>query len=57
MQENIRGRGSARHGRASVEHIVHTTHDAGIDASLPEAVLEIFKRGWPMAVAGTALPA
>ena len=45
MQENIRGRGSARHGRPSVEHIVHTTHDAGIDASLPEAVLEIFKRG------------
>ena len=36
MQENIRGRGSARHGRASVEHIVHTTHDAGIDASLPK---------------------
>jgi 3-hydroxyisobutyrate dehydrogenase-like beta-hydroxyacid dehydrogenase len=32
-------------GVASVEHIVHTTHDAGIDASLPEAVLEIFKRG------------
>lgn len=32
-------------GAASVEHIVHTTHDAGIDASLPEAVLEIFKRG------------
>ncbi|MEC0201564.1 NAD(P)-binding domain-containing protein [Paenibacillus lautus] len=32
-------------GVASVEHIVHTTHDAGVDASLPEAVLEIFKRG------------
>ncbi|MBY0158519.1 NAD(P)-dependent oxidoreductase [Paenibacillus lautus] len=32
-------------GAASVEHIVHTTHDAGVDASLPEAVLQIFKRG------------
>ncbi|SEK96578.1 3-hydroxyisobutyrate dehydrogenase [Paenibacillus sp. cl141a] len=32
-------------GAASVEHIVHTTHDAGVDVSLPEAVLQIFKRG------------
>ncbi|MFD0693307.1 NAD(P)-dependent oxidoreductase [Paenibacillus sp. GCM10027628] len=32
-------------GVASVEHVVHTTSDAGIDTSLPAAVLEIFKRG------------
>ncbi|MCT2592516.1 NAD(P)-binding domain-containing protein [Streptomyces sp. N2-109] len=32
-------------GVASVDHIVHTTKDAGIDAALPEAVLEIFRRG------------
>lgn len=32
-------------GVASVEHIIHTTNDAGIDTSLPAAVLEIFKRG------------
>jgi len=32
-------------GVASVDHILHTTKDAGIDASLPAAVLEVFKRG------------
>ncbi|WP_127591714.1 NAD(P)-dependent oxidoreductase [Paenibacillus lautus] len=32
-------------GAASVEHIVHTAHDSGVDTSLPAAVLEIFKRG------------
>jgi len=32
-------------GVASVDHIVHTSKDAGIDASLPAAVLEVFKRG------------
>jgi 3-hydroxyisobutyrate dehydrogenase-like beta-hydroxyacid dehydrogenase len=30
---------------ASIDHVVHTTEDAGIDASLPAAVLEIFRRG------------
>ena len=32
-------------GLASVEHVVHTTKDAGIDTALPAAVMEIFKRG------------
>ncbi|MGG3572619.1 NAD(P)-binding domain-containing protein [Bacillus gobiensis] len=32
-------------GLASVEHIVHATKDAGIDISLPAAILEVFKRG------------
>ncbi|MEC0213854.1 NAD(P)-dependent oxidoreductase [Paenibacillus ehimensis] len=32
-------------GLASVEHVVHTTKDAGIDIAFPAAVLEIFKRG------------
>ncbi|MHA7961219.1 NAD(P)-dependent oxidoreductase [Streptomyces sp. L500] len=32
-------------GLASVEHVVETTHDSGVDASLPAAVLEIFRRG------------
>ncbi|WP_329110204.1 NAD(P)-binding domain-containing protein [Micromonospora sp. NBC_01699] len=32
-------------GTASVDHVVHTTRDAGIDAALPSAVLEIFRRG------------
>lgn len=32
-------------GFASVEHVFHTTKEAGVDTSLPSAVLEIFKRG------------
>jgi 3-hydroxyisobutyrate dehydrogenase-like beta-hydroxyacid dehydrogenase len=32
-------------GVASVEHVLHTTEEAGVDASLPAAVLELFKRG------------
>ncbi|MFC8080373.1 NAD(P)-dependent oxidoreductase [Streptomyces sp. NPDC057307] len=32
-------------GVASVDHVVHTSKDAGVDASLPEAVLAIFERG------------
>jgi 3-hydroxyisobutyrate dehydrogenase-like beta-hydroxyacid dehydrogenase len=32
-------------GLASVEHVVHTTEEAGIDITLPAAVLKIFKRG------------
>ncbi|MEJ3748829.1 NAD(P)-binding domain-containing protein [Actinomycetes bacterium KLBMP 9797] len=32
-------------GVASIEHVVHTTRDAGIDPALPGAVLEIFRRG------------
>jgi 3-hydroxyisobutyrate dehydrogenase-like beta-hydroxyacid dehydrogenase len=32
-------------GVASVEHVVHTTKDAGIDPSFPNAVLKIFKQG------------
>ncbi|WP_275983437.1 NAD(P)-dependent oxidoreductase [Paenibacillus hamazuiensis] len=32
-------------GVASVDHVVHTTKDSGIDASLPAAVLQVFKRG------------
>lgn len=32
-------------GLASVEHVVQTSNEAGIDASLPAAVLDVFKRG------------
>jgi 3-hydroxyisobutyrate dehydrogenase-like beta-hydroxyacid dehydrogenase len=32
-------------GMASVEHIVRATEDAGIDATLPAALREIFRRG------------
>ncbi|MBX4148164.1 MULTISPECIES: NAD(P)-binding domain-containing protein [Paenibacillus] len=32
-------------GLASVEHVVQTSKEAGIDPSLPTAVLEVFKRG------------
>ncbi|MDQ0060517.1 NAD(P)-dependent oxidoreductase [Paenibacillus harenae] len=32
-------------GLASIEHVVHTSKEAGIDASLPAAVLDVFKRG------------
>lgn len=39
-------------GVASVEHVVHTTKEAGIDTSLPAAVLEVFKRGMANGYAG-----
>ncbi|MFD7522110.1 NAD(P)-dependent oxidoreductase [Paenibacillus chitinolyticus] len=39
-------------GYASVEHVVHTTEDAGIDIALPSAVLDIFKRGMEKGHAG-----
>lgn len=32
-------------GLASVEHVVQTSNEAGIDASLPAAVLDVLKRG------------
>ncbi|MET8829845.1 NAD(P)-binding domain-containing protein [Streptomyces sp. NPDC004610] len=32
-------------GVASVDHVVRTAEDAGVDATLPGAVLEIFRRG------------
>jgi 3-hydroxyisobutyrate dehydrogenase-like beta-hydroxyacid dehydrogenase len=32
-------------GVASVEHVAHTTRDSGIDSALPDAMLEIFRRG------------
>nr|WP_245600157.1 hypothetical protein [Paenibacillus harenae] len=32
-------------GLASIEHVVHTSKEAGVDTSLPTAVLDIFKRG------------
>lgn len=32
-------------GVASVDHVVQTAKDAGVDAALPAAVLEIFRRG------------
>lgn len=30
---------------ASMDHVVHTTRDSGVDAALPAAVLEAFRRG------------
>jgi len=41
-------------GAASVDHIVHTSKDAGIDTSLPAAVLEVFKRGMAIGQAGNS---
>ncbi|MFE0777663.1 NAD(P)-dependent oxidoreductase [Streptomyces sp. NPDC058861] len=32
-------------GAASVDHVLQTARDAGVDTSLPTAVLEIFRRG------------
>ncbi|WP_214414562.1 NAD(P)-dependent oxidoreductase [Sphaerisporangium fuscum] len=32
-------------GVASVEHVLHTTEDAGVDPALPAAVLDVFRRG------------
>ncbi|MDT0342291.1 NAD(P)-dependent oxidoreductase [Streptomyces litchfieldiae] len=32
-------------GAASVDHVVHTARDAGVDTALPEAVLAVFRRG------------
>ncbi|MFC9973318.1 NAD(P)-dependent oxidoreductase [Spirillospora sp. NPDC127200] len=32
-------------GVASIDHVVRAAEDAGVDASLPAAVLEVFKRG------------
>ncbi|WP_184574009.1 NAD(P)-dependent oxidoreductase [Streptomyces zagrosensis] len=32
-------------GVASIDHVVHTATDAGVDATLPAAVLEVFRRG------------
>ncbi|NGO70189.1 NAD(P)-dependent oxidoreductase [Streptomyces boncukensis] len=32
-------------GTASVEHVLHTTRDAGVDTALPEALLGVFRRG------------
>ncbi|NYI05856.1 NAD(P)-dependent oxidoreductase [Allostreptomyces psammosilenae] len=32
-------------GVASIEHVVHTAEDSGVDPSLPAAVLEVFRRG------------
>ncbi|MEN8656045.1 NAD(P)-binding domain-containing protein [Streptomyces sp. 21So2-11] len=32
-------------GAASVEHVLHTARDAGVDTALPAAVLDIFRRG------------
>ncbi|WP_256992579.1 NAD(P)-dependent oxidoreductase [Paenibacillus sp. XY044] len=39
-------------GVASVQHVVHAAEDAGINADLPAAVLQIFKRGMEMGYAG-----
>ncbi|MGE7828161.1 NAD(P)-dependent oxidoreductase [Paenibacillus sp. NPDC093718] len=32
-------------GLASIEHVVHTSKEAGVDSSLPAAVQDVFKRG------------
>ncbi|XEC92509.1 NAD(P)-dependent oxidoreductase [Paenibacillus tarimensis] len=32
-------------GLASIKHVVHTSKEAGVDTSLPTAVLDVFKRG------------
>ncbi|MEK2478922.1 NAD(P)-dependent oxidoreductase [Streptomyces noursei] len=32
-------------GLASVEHVLHTNADAGVDTALPAAVVELFRRG------------
>jgi hypothetical protein len=32
-------------GLASMEHVVHTHTDSGVDAALPSAVADLFRRG------------
>ncbi|MFG2651758.1 hypothetical protein [Streptomyces sp. NPDC048436] len=32
-------------GLASMEHVVHTHRDSGVDAALPSAVADLFRRG------------
>ncbi|CAL9330037.1 hypothetical protein SUDANB120_00052 [Streptomyces sp. enrichment culture] len=32
-------------GLASVEHVLHTTTDSGVDTALPAAVADLFRRG------------
>ncbi|MGA4802276.1 NAD(P)-dependent oxidoreductase [Streptomyces lavendulocolor] len=32
-------------GTASVEHVLHTARDSGVDTTLPAAVLDVFRRG------------
>ncbi|QDY77954.1 NAD(P)-dependent oxidoreductase [Streptomyces qinzhouensis] len=32
-------------GTASVEHVLHTMRDAGVDPTLPQAVVDLFRRG------------
>lgn len=32
-------------GMASVEHVLHTNADAGVDTALPAAVVDLFRRG------------
>jgi len=39
-------------GAASIEHVVATTRESGVDASLPRAVLEVFQRGMAAGHAG-----
>lgn len=39
-------------GVASVEHVLHTTRDAGVDPALPAALLGIFERGMAAGHAG-----
>ncbi|MFE9040680.1 NAD(P)-dependent oxidoreductase [Streptomyces sp. NPDC012421] len=39
-------------GKASVEHVLHTHADAGVDTALPAAVVELFRRGMDAGHAG-----
>ncbi|MFC7640228.1 hypothetical protein [Streptosporangium lutulentum] len=32
-------------GMASVEHVLHTNADAGVDTALPAVVVDLFRRG------------
>ncbi|MGW0719785.1 NAD(P)-dependent oxidoreductase [Streptomyces sp. NPDC002778] len=41
-------------GMASVEHVLHTNADAGVDTTLPAAVVELFRRGMDAGRAGAS---
>ncbi|WP_101253911.1 NAD(P)-dependent oxidoreductase [Streptomyces barkulensis] len=44
-------------GTASAEHVLHTNADAGVDTTLPAAVVELFRRGMDAGHAGDSFSA
>ncbi|MCI0386485.1 NAD(P)-dependent oxidoreductase [Streptomyces sp. CNQ085] len=44
-------------GTASAEHVLHTNADAGVDTTLPAAIVELFRRGMDAGHAGDSFSA